>query len=377
MHDLIIVGSGPVGGTLAAALSGDRSILVLEARAAAAEDDQRSLALAHGSRLILERLAIWGDGLRPTPIRVIHVSQRGGFGRATLSAGEVGLPALGHVVCYTALQAALAHRMVALDVPISWGARVVQIDEGTDSVRVRYERAGAVDEAVGRLVVIADGGELAHSAAHHAVRDYHQCALVANVVTDRPHDNRAFERFTPDGPIALLPFAAGYALVWTTTPERAQQLCTAADSTFLDALQVEFGARAGRFTRVQSRAVYPLSLRVARAASIRRALLLGNAAQTLHPVAGQGLNLGLRDAFELARALQAEPEALQGSGFAERFRARRRLDRSGSILLTDGLVRLFSNALPGLSWLRGCGLTALDCLPPAKRVFMSRMLFGS
>jgi 2-octaprenyl-6-methoxyphenol hydroxylase len=123
--------------------------------------------------------------------------------------------------------------------------------------------------------------------------------------------------------------------------------------------------------------VYPLALRVARAALKRRVLLLGNAAQTLHPVAGQGLNLGLRDAFELARALQAEPEALERCGFVEQFRAHRRLDRGGSILLTDGLVRMFSNAFPGLSWLRGCGLTALDCLPPAKRMLMSRMLFGT
>jgi 2-octaprenyl-6-methoxyphenol hydroxylase len=350
---------------------------VLEARATAASDDQRTLALSHGSRLVLERLAVWGEGLRATPIRIIHVSQRGGFGRATLTAQDVGLPALGYVASYATLQSALARCMEARGVPVSWGARVTQIDDGTHSVRVRYEQGGALEEAAARLVVIADGGELAQSSAQHKAYDYHQCALVANVVTDRPHENRAFERFTRDGPIALLPFAAGYALVWTTTPEQAQHLSTAVDSNFLDALQAEFGARAGRFEGVQARAVYPLALRVARAALKRRVLLLGNAAQTLHPVAGQGLNLGLRDAFELARALQAEPEALERCGFAEQFRAHRRLDRGSSILLTDGLVRMFSNAFPGLSWLRGCGLTALDCLPPAKRVFMSRMLFGT
>jgi 2-octaprenyl-6-methoxyphenol hydroxylase len=322
-------------------------------------------------------VAVWDDALQATPIRLIHVSQRGGFGRATLSAQDMQLPALGYVVAYPALQTALTQCTQVRGVPVSWGARVTQIDDGTDSVRVHFQRGGVVEEASARLVVIADGGELAQSAAKHKVYDYRQSALVANVVTDRPHENRAFERFTRDGPLALLPFATGYAVVWTTTPERAQELCTAPDSTFLDALQTEFGVRAGRFERVQARAVYPLALRVARAASKRRVLLLGNAAQTLHPVAGQGLNLGLRDAFELARALRAEPLLLESSGLAERFQALRRLDRTSSILLTDGLVRVFSNTLPGLSWLRGCGLTALDCLPPAKRVFMGRMLFGT
>jgi 2-octaprenyl-6-methoxyphenol hydroxylase len=379
MHDLIIVGGGPVGAAAAAALSrSGLSTLVLEARPAAAPaDERRSLALSQGSRLILERGGVWGARLPTTSIRNIHVSQRGGFGRATMSAQDVGLPALGYVVSYAALQAALAHRLEACGVPTLWGARVTQIDGGTESARVRYERAGIVDEVAGRLVVIADGGDLAQSAAKHRMHDYHQSALVANVVTDRPHDNRAFERFTSDGPIALLPFESGYALVWTTTPEHAQQLCTAAEHTFLDALQSEFGNRAGRFAQLRERGVYPLALRVARSTQAQRVLLLGNAAQTLHPVAGQGLNLGLRDAFELARALEAEPDALSGRTFVERFRSRRRLDRGGSILLTDGLVRVFSNAFPGLSWLRGCGLTALDCLPPAKRVFMGRMLFGA
>jgi 2-octaprenyl-6-methoxyphenol hydroxylase len=253
---------------------------------------------------------------------------------------------------------------------------VTRIEGGDDAARIRYERAGIVGEATAPLVVIADGGELAQSAVKYALHDYRQSALVANVVCDRPHANRAFERFTGEGPIALLPFESGYALIWTTRPERAQELSAMTEPAFLDTLQREFGSRAGRFGQVQGRALYPLALRVARSAIEARVLLLGNAAQTLHPVAGQGLNLGLRDAFELARSLQCEPDAAQRRTFVERFRHQRRADRGGSILLTDGLVRAFSNAAPGLSWLRGCGLTALDCLPPAKRLFMSRMVFG-
>jgi 2-octaprenyl-6-methoxyphenol hydroxylase len=378
MHDLIIVGGGPVGAVAAAALGASGvSMLTLEARLGTTSDDRRSLALSHGSRLILERVGVWDRELPVTPIRLIHVSQRGGFGRATMSAEDVGVPALGYVVSYTALQAALARRLEACAISPLFGARVTQITSGNDSAHVRYEHAGLVGEVAGRLVVVADGGELAQSAAKHVIHDYRQCALIANVVTDRVHDNRAFERFTSAGPIALLPFESGYALVWTTTPAHAQELCTAAEPAFLAALQSEFGGRAGRFMHVQGRAVFPLALRVARCALQPRVLLLGNAAQTLHPVAGQGLNLGLRDAFELARELKAEPDAPRSLAFAERFRGRRRVDRGGSILLTDGLVRVFSNTFPGLSWLRGCGLTALDCLPPAKRVFMGRMLFGT
>ncbi len=377
MHDLIIVGGGPVGAAAAAALAGTGlSVLVLEARATPASDDRRSLALSHGSRLILERIGVWDACLAHTPIQTIHVSQRGGFGRATLAAAEAGLPALGYVVGYAALQAALDRRLAACAAPVLRGTRVTRIDGGSESARIHYERAGIVGEAAAPLVVIADGGELAQSAAKYALHDYRQSALVANVACDRPHANRAFERFTAEGPIALLPFESGYALVWTTAPEHAQALGTMAEPGFLDALQGELGGRAGRFEQVQGRAIYPLALRVARTAVQPRVLLLGNAAQTLHPVAGQGLNLGLRDAFELARSLQCEPDAARRRTFVERFRTQRRLDRGGSILLTDGLVRAFSSAAPGLSWLRGCGLTALDCLPPAKRMFMSRMVFG-
>jgi 2-octaprenyl-6-methoxyphenol hydroxylase len=378
MHDLVIVGGGPVGAAAAAALSASGlSTLVLEARRDGAGDDRRSLALSEGSRLILQRIGAWDACLPATPIRTIHVSQRGGFGRAMLKATEVGLPALGYVVSYAALQAALAARLEACNVPTLRGARVTQVTSDAVSARVCYEHADTVGEVASQLVAVADGGMLAQSVAHHEVRDYRQSALVANVMADRPHENRAFERFTDNGPIALLPFDAGYALVWASTPEHAQESCGASDRAFLDALQAQFGGRAGRFVEVQGRAVYPLALRVAGSALHPRVLLLGNAAQTLHPVAGQGLNLGLRDAFELARSLKADPGALQDRAFAERFARQRRVDRTGSIVLTDALVRVFSSAVPGLGWLRGCGLTALDCLPPAKREFMSHMMFGA
>jgi 2-octaprenyl-6-methoxyphenol hydroxylase len=376
MYDLIIVGAGPVGATAAAALSGrGLQLLVLEARHDGRDDDRRSLALSWGSRLILERVGAWGDELSGTPIHSIHVSQRGGFGRALMTAGEAGVPALGYVVSYAALHAALMRRLRACGVRPLQGARATRVDGSAAEVRVRYEHDGEAREDTARLAVIADGGALARSATDQAVRDYRQSAVVANVTTDRPHGNRAFERFSTAGPMALLPFGAGFALVWTTAPDEAQSLVACDERAFLDALQSRFGNRAGRFIAVQGRASYPLALRFARSPAERRVLLLGNAAQTLHPVAGQGLNLGLRDAFELARCLSGA--ALEDARFAQRFRSLRRADRRSSIAMTDAMIRVFCNDLPGLSWLRGCGLTALDSLPPVKREFMDRMMFGS
>jgi len=376
MHDLIIVGAGPVGATAAAALSGrGLGLLVLEARRDSPDEDRRSLALSWGSRLILERIGAWGDDLSATPIHSIHVSQRGGFGRAVMTAEQAGVPALGYVISYAALRLALMRRVQACGARMVQGARAMQVDGDTNQVRVRYEHDGETREATGRLAVIADGGALALSATDQAVHDYRQSAVVANVTTDRPHGNRAFERFSAEGPIALLPFGATFALVWTTAPEEAQSLLGVDERAFLDRLQTRFGKRAGRFEAVQGRASYPLALRFARPPRKPRVLLLGNAAQTLHPVAAQGLNLGLRDAFELARSLNRA--ALDDAGFAERFRGLRRADRNSSIRMTDALVRVFTSDLPGLPWLRGCGLTALDSLPPVKRAFMDRMMFGS
>jgi 2-octaprenyl-6-methoxyphenol hydroxylase len=376
MYDLIIVGAGPVGATAAAALSGrGLRLLVLEARGESPDNDRRSLALSWGSRLILERVGAWSEALSPTPIHSIHVSQRGGFGRAVMTAAEAGVPALGYVVSYAALHAALTRCLRACGVRAVRGARVTRADGSAHQVQVRYEHDGEAREETARLAVVADGGALAQSATDQAVRDYRQSAVVANVTTDRPHRNRAFERFSAGGPIALLPLGASFALVWTTLPDAARSLLGCDEGAFLEQLHSRFGDRAGRFIAVQGRASFPLALRFARSAAEPRVLLLGNAAQILHPVAGQGLNLGLRDAFELSRRLSRG--ALEDACFAERFRRLRRADRRSSILMTDAMVRVFSNDLPGLSWLRGCGLTALDSLPPLKREFMDRMMFGS
>jgi len=379
MHDLIIVGGGPVGSALGLALrDSGLSILLLEARGDAA-GDQRSLALSYGSRLILDRIGAWAD-IEPsaTPIESIHVSQRAAFGRALLSAADMQLPALGYVAAYGAVYTALARGAQGCkDLEVLRGARGKVVAPAADSVSVTFTSGTQTQSASARLVVLADGGDLAQASAEHEERDYRQTALVANVRTDRAHANRAYERFTAQGPLALLPAAEGFALIWTLAPERAQQLEQLEPRAFLDALQECFGERAGRFVSVAGRASYPLTLRVAALARDQRVLLLGNAAQTLHPVAGQGLNLGLRDAWALAQQALSAPTRIGSADFAAHYLRSRDADRRATVRLTDTLVRAFSNDLAPLRWLRGCGLTALDCLAPAKRGFMTRMIFGA
>jgi 2-octaprenyl-6-methoxyphenol hydroxylase len=378
-HDVIIVGGGPVGAALALALAdGRRSILLAEARNEPRnEDDPRTLALSFGSRLILEHLGVWSQVTPATAIEAIHVSHRGAFGRAVLAAVEARVPALGYVVSYAVLQRALSGRLQrASNVTLLLGSRLSKMEASPDSVWVQFENGSAQRAAHAKLAVIADGGATARTFTRVTERAYGQSALVANVLASKPHQNRAFERFTPDGPLALLPRERGFALVWTTAPDSARQLCSLPAATFLARLQSAFGERAGTFTAVEGRAAFPLSLRVAQPPHLARTLLLGYAAQTLHPVAGQGLNLGLRDAWELAESIQAARTDPGGRPSLAAFARRRRRDRASGVLLTDALVQVFSNDRLPLRWLRGCGLTLLDSLPPAKRAFMQQMMFG-
>ena len=373
------MGGGPVGSALALGLAAARrSVLLLDATAEVEADDPRTLALSYGSRLILERLQVW-DAIAPaTDIRTIHISHRGGFGSAVLTAAEAQTPALGYVVPFASVQRAFKTRLQgAAHLHTMSDARVTRIDEQTDCVRVTFKHDGRQDAVTASLAVIADGGALAQQLARVEVREYHQSAVVCNVTTSSPHRHTAFERFTPDGPLALLPRQGGYAVIWTVSPEQGVELCLAAAEAFLERLQAAFGTRAGKFLSVRDRATFPLALRVASASQLDRMVLIGNAAQALHPVAGQGLNLGLRDAWELASRLCAVESDIGAHHVVKSFQRERSRDRRVSVLLTDAMVRVFSNRNLALRWLRGCGLTFLDCLPPAKHGFRQQMIFGA
>lgn len=384
--DIAIVGAGPVGAAVAIALrDAGLSVVLLEARTdAAISGDARTLAMSHGSQLMLDRLGIWARIESATPITSIHVSQRGGFGRTVLDASEATVPALGYVVRYAALQRAFGAALSETSATLLAGASVTGITPGDDDISIEYKRGDEGGSMTARLLVIADGGGLAsvQAGAEIKTRDYDQHALVGLVGASRPHTRRAFERFTPDGPVALLPFEDRYALIWTATPDFAQRLISLPPEVFLPELQQHFGDRAGRFESIDARARFPLSLRYATDPVLPRSVMLGNAAQSLHPIAGQGFNLGLRDAWELADILfhcsfQSGARDPGNDACLARYRDARQPDRMRGIALTHSLVKIFSNDIGPLRATRGAALSLLGLFPPAKRAFMQRMIFGA
>jgi 2-octaprenyl-6-methoxyphenol hydroxylase len=376
-YGIVIAGGGPVGAALALGLraSGHR-VALLEARApAAASADARMIALAHGSRLMLERLGAWQALPEVTPIRDIVISQQRHFGRVELSAREAGVPALGYVASYSALQRAFMHALAGGPVEVMTGCVAREFEGGTDTAVLKVDCAGATRTFDARLVALADGAD-GMRLAHVEERDYRQSALVCDVVSELPHRNRAFERFTPDGPLALLPTVRGWSLVWTVRPARASELAALDERRFCAELHTSFGAALGTFSLAGVRQVFPLKLKHARRPVAPRVVLVGNAAQSLHPVAGQGFNLGLRDAWELAAAVRDARDPGDPATINAYF-AERRFDRTATILFTDTLIRLFSNDIPLLDRLCGAGLTVLGGIPPAKNFLARRMMFGA
>jgi 2-octaprenyl-6-methoxyphenol hydroxylase len=309
-------------------------LLSEEARAVAF----RPIVLSYASRLILERVGVW-PSLTTTPIETIRVSQSGRFGRTVFGAADAGVPALGYVLEYSALLQALQ-----------------------SAARDLLTR----DEPPARCVVHAEG-----AAPEAAEKRYAQDALVAGVRFSPAAGTTAFERFTREGPLALLPLAGRYAVVWSMHPERARALLSASEKEFLDALGSAAGTRPGRPLAAEGRAVQPLVLRLQKNRIADRAVYIGNAAQTLHPVAGQGLNLGLRDAWDLAQVMRDARDPGDAATLG-RFAARRRVDAGAAIRATDLLATIFLGRNP----LTGAALTALDILPAPRRFFARRMIFG-
>ncbi|NMG73207.1 FAD-dependent monooxygenase [Aromatoleum diolicum] len=378
-HDLLIVGAGPVGLALALALrDSGLAIALADTRARGAiTADPRVLALAHGTRLTLERLGVW-DRLPATPIRHIHISQQGGFGRTRLDATDYGLPALGYVLPAGALAAELRAAVERAGIAVMDETEVAALTPASDAVTTTLAGPGARTHgtcATARLVACAEGG-LKAGATDIVERDYHQHALIARLCIDGSHHDTAFERFTADGPIALLPHGKDYALVHVVAPERATELLALPDTAYLAHLQARFGSRVC-FTRIAERLRYPLGLRYRRNPVATRTVWLGNAAQTLHPVAGQGFNLALRDVWALSRALLDHPGDPGLPATLAAYRDARRLDRFGAIHFTDSLVRIFSNDIAPLHHARGAALFALDMLPPLRHFIARRMMFGA
>ncbi|HRG71666.1 MAG TPA: FAD-dependent monooxygenase, partial [Thauera aminoaromatica] len=299
VHDLLIVGAGPVGLALALALKdAGLDIVLADARAReAVARDPRDLALAHGTRLTLQRLGVW-DGLPTTAIQHIHISHQGGLGRTLIDAAEHELPALGYVASAGALAATLRKAVDAAGIPVFDETEITNLAAGEDDVIASLAGAGRPAPTLrARLAACAEGG-LRAGDPNVVEHDYGQHALIADVQVAGGHRHTAFERFTPQGPVALLPKGEGYALVHVARPETADELLALDDAAYLARLQAHIGGRA-RLTGVGPRLRYPLVLRYRRSTIAQRTVWLGNAAQTLHPVAGQGFNLALRDVWAL------------------------------------------------------------------------------
>jgi 2-octaprenyl-6-methoxyphenol hydroxylase len=350
---------------------------VLPASAAQPSFDSRTTALSNGSRRVLEGIGAWaGIANQATPIRRIHVSERGSFGTAILTAEEQGVAALGHTIENRLLGRALHERVAASPRIRLVHAGVAAIQPGADAIRLTTD-AGERGDA--RLLVAADGAQSAVRAAlgiEASVSDYGQHAIIAHVDTAQFHDYTAYERFTPTGPLAVLPIGEGRsAVVWTLEPGAARRALGLDNHTFLAELQAAFGLRLGRFTRVGKRQGYPLALTESVRLTAPRAVILGNAAQTLHPVAGQGFNLALRDVAMLAELIAEAGEGDPGAAaLLERYADWRTPDRQAVIRFTDALVRGFGMPFAPVRHARGQGLVLFDLLRPLKHAFARRTM---
>ena len=391
--DVAIVGGGLVGASLALALSQlDLKVVLIEAHpfgsSAQPSFDDRATALSNGSRRIFDGIGVWPLLEREaTPIRRIHISDQGRFGFARIDAQEQQLQALGFVITNRVMGAALWNRLQERSVSVLAPARVTSVESQGHQRILQCQLDGdrtATIEA--RLVVAADGARstVREGAGIGAETwDYQQMALVTNVFTQRFHDYVAYERFTSAGPLALLPMSEGrVGLIWTFAPDIAEQVAKLDDAAFLARLQEAFGFRLGRFTKAGARQLYPLSLTRSDEHIAERLAVVGNAAQALHPIAGQGFNLGLRDAASLAEVLadgreQAPASFDAGDGLLlNRYREWRESDRGKIVGFTDGLVRLFTQPFGPVKFARDLGLLAFDLMPAAKDA-MSQLSLGA
>ena len=386
--DVAIVGGGMVGASLALALAAlPLDVVVIEA--IEPEDgsqpsfDSRTIALSNGTRRIFSGLGVWDEIAREaTPIRKIHISDRGRFGSALVDAADQGVAAIGYVAENRVIGRALWRRLrgasrTRLEAP----CRVTAVQPGDAHITLDVDGPGGARTLAARLVVAADG---AASLVRQAVGvgaarwDYGQTAVISLVTPERYHDHVAYERFTPTGPLAVLPGPDGrVVVVWTLAPPEAERVMALTEPAFLLELQERFGWRLGRLVAVGPRQAYPLALTQAAAEHAPRTAIIGNAAQGLHPIAGQGFNLGLRDAATLADVL-ADAGAAADPGAAdvlERYAAWRRTDRHALIAFTDGLVRLFASPFGPVRAARSLGLVLFDLSPTAKSA-LSRLSLG-
>ncbi|OJI05494.1 FAD-dependent monooxygenase [Polynucleobacter sp. MWH-Adler-W8] len=377
--DILIQGGGPVGLACAAwtlQKFPDAKILLLDRNPVNDNDlanaDSRGIALSHGSKLLLDTINAWPKEF--AEIHQVHVSQAGRFGRALMTREELKQDALGHIIRYRDIHMALRHALRAIQA------------KSPNFIWEHINKDGEENSIHAKCVVHAEGGLFKTQDWVESGRDYGQSALVGLVEVENAEPHQAWERFTAEGPLAVLPSHYGHNilnLVWCGSPESSQHRLQLSDIDFLAELQKEFGSRIGQFLKIQDRRLYELGLNYRKEITHDNAVWIGNAAQTLHPVAGQGLNLGLRDAFLLSEKLvevfsgaaeKQSPADVENA--LQSYAQSRKVDRKTTIGLTDFMARVFTSNLAPVVAARGLALSALQWLPPVKTALARQMMFG-
>ena len=381
--DVLIVGGGLVGASLAAALAPlPLKVAVVEAvpfgsRGQPSFDD-RITALSQGSRRIFESMGVWaGMAAEASPIRRIHVSDKGRLGATRLTAEEAGVDALGYVTPNRLIGKALMDFIAGKD-NIRLLAPATLKSFGADAAGVQAEiEADKPISIKARLLIAADGAQSEIRAKLGVAADktdYAQTAIVCNLRVERPEAETAFERFADSGPVALLPMGGDkYGFVWVVATEQAPAILGSDDADFAEQAAAGFGGRFGKFIQVGKRASYPLSMVRAQAQQAARTLIIGNAAHALHPVAAQGFNLSVRDVAMLAEVIADALRDGKDLGAPEvlaRYVDARAGDQKGTALFADLLNRIFSNPLSSVAFGRNAGLLAMELMPTARKTFL-------
>jgi 2-octaprenyl-6-methoxyphenol hydroxylase len=385
-YDIIIAGGGMIGTSLGLALAPlQLRVAVVEAVARSAAQqpsfDERSTALSRSSQRTFEAMGLWPEIVAAsTPIKNIHVSDKGHFGFSHIDASEQKVEALGYVVINRVLGEVLQSSLTNVDgLDLLCPASICEVVSSDEVVTTTIEESGGRRTLTCKLLVAADG---ANSSVRDMIGisasrvDYEQVAVIGNVLPDIAPQNRAFERFTDTGPIAMLPIADDRAaFVWMLSPANAEDLLALSDEEFTDRLQDTFGYRLGKFSKVGKRAAYPLALTKANGLIAKRSVVIGNAAHGLHPVAAQGFNLGMRDVAALcecivdARDAQEETFDCGSAAILENYAEWRRSDQQKLVRFTDGIVRLFGDQRPPVRVLRNIGMLGFDMIPGVRKAF--------
>jgi len=395
--DVVIIGGGLVGASLAVALKpAPYSVLLVESVSHLSHSqpsyDERTVALTHSAKLIFDAMGVWNsiENIQAEPILDIHISNRGHFGQTHLSHRHAGTTALGYVVPTRVIGNVLWSELEKYeDIKIACPATADNLEQHHDYCLVDISEEDTTRRVKSRLVILADGGQSSVSREFNKLAadkpgcssqstSYTQSAILSIVTTDHPHNGRAYERFTDEGPLALLPHSADhgkdrYAIVWTTSEDIVEPRMALSDEEFLAELQSAFGDRAGNFSNPSPRKSYPLSRTTLQSPASGRAIVIGNAAHTVHPVAGQGFNLGLRDVAELAEVIYSSPD-LGSESMVRSYLSSRTRDTRMVSGFTHSLIQIFTSDLIPVKFLRNLGLKTIEHIPAAKRFLLRRTM---